>query len=138
MNSADPVSTVCKKFSHFSLKQLNYIATQLKLKLDSSNILCGEHLFSTKWVNVIFSCFVAKIMITLNCCHFAFYLSFVYFASIVDNIRPSLPTTKPTKWHVHPAKTDQPRHPPSLIRAFTVHMKKIWVLSYPLSTQRIL
>ena len=23
--------------------------------------------------------------------------------------------TKPTKWHVRPAKTDQPGHPPSLI-----------------------
>ena len=39
--------------------------------------------------------------------------------------------TKPIKWHVHPAKT-----PPSLIRAFTVRMKKPWVLSYPLSAQR--
>ena len=94
--------------------------------------------------------------------------------------------TKPTKWHVRPAKThfvgfvmrwfiyrmkshkillygisaitqsnqmvtntqnnkmacapskgsDQPGHPPSLIRVFAVRMKKAWVLSYPLSTQR--
>ena len=31
--------------------------------------------------------------------------------------------TKPTKWHVHPAKTqsDQPGHPPSLIRVLAVH-----------------
>ena len=36
---------------------------------------------------------------------------------------------KPTKWHVCPAKTDQ-------IRVFAGHMKKAWVLSYPLSTQR--
>ena len=28
---------------------------------------------------------------------------------------------------------DQPWHPPSLIRVFTVHMKKDWVLNYPLS-----
>ena len=28
--------------------------------------------------------------------------------------------------------SDQPRHPPSLIRVFAVHMKKAWVLSYPL------
>ena len=28
----------------------------------------------------------------------------------------------------------KPGHPPSLIRVFTVHMKKAWVLSYPLST----
>ena len=31
---------------------------------------------------------------------------------------------------------DQPGHPPSLIRVFAVHMKKAWVLSYPLSAQR--
>ena len=31
---------------------------------------------------------------------------------------------------------DQPGHPPSLIRVFVVRMKKPWVLSYPLSTQR--
>ena len=32
--------------------------------------------------------------------------------------------------------SDQPGHPPSLIRVFTVRMKKPWVLSYPLSAQR--
>ena len=37
-------------------------------------------------------------------------------------------TTKPTKWHVHPAKT--------WTRVFAVRMKKAWVLSYLLSTQR--
>ena len=31
---------------------------------------------------------------------------------------------------------DQPEHPPSLISVFAVHMKKAWVLSYPLSAQR--
>ena len=45
--------------------------------------------------------------------------------------------TKPTKWHVRPAKdSDQPGHPPSLIRVFAVRMKKTWVLSYLLSGQR--
>ena len=32
--------------------------------------------------------------------------------------------------------SDQPGHPPSLIRVYAVRMKKAWVLSYPLSTQR--
>ena len=32
--------------------------------------------------------------------------------------------------------SDQPRHPPSLIRVFVVHMKKHWVLIYPLSALR--
>ena len=31
--------------------------------------------------------------------------------------------------------SDQPGHPPSLIRVFAVRLKKHWVLSYPLSTQ---
>ena len=34
--------------------------------------------------------------------------------------------------------SDQPGHPPSLIRVFTVRRKKAWVLSYPLSAQRSL
>ena len=32
--------------------------------------------------------------------------------------------------------SEQSGHPPSLIRVFAVRMKKAWVLSYPLSTQR--
>ena len=32
--------------------------------------------------------------------------------------------------------SDQPGHPPSLIRVFAVRMKKAWFLSYPLSAQR--
>ena len=32
--------------------------------------------------------------------------------------------------------SDQPGHPPSLIRVFAVRMKKAWVLSHPLSAQR--
>ena len=32
--------------------------------------------------------------------------------------------------------SDQPGHPPSLIRVFAVRMKKAWVLSYSLSAQR--
>ena len=41
-----------------------------------------------------------------------------------------------TKWRVRPAKTEQPGHPPSLIRVFAARMEKAWVLSYPLSAQR--
>ena len=42
--------------------------------------------------------------------------------------------TKPTKWVC--ADSAQPGHPPNLIRVFAVRMKKPWVLSYLLSTQR--
>ena len=34
--------------------------------------------------------------------------------------------------------SDQPGHPPSLIKVFAVRMKKPWVLSYPMSAHRIL
>ena len=45
--------------------------------------------------------------------------------------------TKPTKWTCAPSEdSDQPGHPPSLIRVFAVRMKKAWALSYPLSVQR--
>ena len=46
--------------------------------------------------------------------------------------------TEPTKWKVRPAKTDQPGHLPSLIRVFAVRLKKVWVLGYLLSADRIL
>ena len=32
--------------------------------------------------------------------------------------------------------SDKPGHPPSLIRFFTVRMKKAWILGYPFSVQR--
>ena len=32
--------------------------------------------------------------------------------------------------------SDQPGHPPSLIRVFAIRIKKAWVFSYPLSAQR--
>ena len=38
----------------------------------------------------------------------------------------------------HSQDSNQPGHPPSLIGVFAVCMKKAWVLSYPLSAQRIL
>ena len=45
--------------------------------------------------------------------------------------------TKPTKWHVRPAKTQISLGiRPSLIRVFAVRLKKAWILSYPLSAQR--
>ena len=36
----------------------------------------------------------------------------------------------------HNENTDQPGHPPSLIRGFAAPVKKHWVLRYPLSAQR--
>ena len=44
--------------------------------------------------------------------------------------------TKPTMWCAPSEDSDQPGHPPSLIRVFAVRIKKAWVLSYALSAQR--
>ena len=47
------------------------------------------------------------------------------------------PNNKTNKMACAPSEdSDQPGYPPSLIRVFTVRMKKAWVLSYPLSAQR--
>ena len=47
------------------------------------------------------------------------------------------PHDKTNKMACAPSEdSDQPGHPPSLIRVFAVRMKKSWVLSYPLSAQR--
>ena len=55
----------------------------------------------------------------------------------LGSIKMSRLMTKPTKRNAAPSEdSDQPGHPPILIRVFTVRMKKAWVLIYPLSAQR--
>ena len=44
--------------------------------------------------------------------------------------------TKPTKWHVRPAKTQMSLVIRPVWSVFAVCMKKAWVLSYPLSAQQ--
>ena len=44
--------------------------------------------------------------------------------------------TKPTKWHVRPAKTEISLGIRPVWSVFAVRMKKAWILSYPLSTQQ--
>ena len=47
------------------------------------------------------------------------------------------PHDKTSKMICAPSKdSDQPGHPPSLTRVFAVHMKKHWVLSYPLRARQ--
>ena len=49
------------------------------------------------------------------------------------------PRDKTNKMACAPSEdSDQPGHPPSLIRVFAVRMKKAWVLSYSLSAQQTL
>ena len=52
----------------------------------------------------------------------------------VRNCRNELHRDKTNKMACAPSEDpDQPGHLPSLIRVFAVHLKKAWVLSYPLS-----
>ena len=47
------------------------------------------------------------------------------------------PRVKTNKMVCAPSEdSDQPGHPPNLIRVFAVRVKKDWVLSYPLSAQQ--
>ena len=58
------------------------------------------------------------------------------FTISLPDITNVLPHDKTNKMACAPSEdSDQPGHPPSLIREFIVSMKKAWVLSYPLSTQ---
>ena len=58
-------------------------------------------------------------------------------AENVSRIITEPPHDKTDKMICAPSEhSDQPGSPPSLIRVFAVHMKKAWVLSYPLSAQR--
>ena len=53
----------------------------------------------------------------------------------IENQHMSRLVTKTTKCATS-EDSDQPGHPPSLIRVFAIRMKKVWVLSYPMSAQR--
>ena len=54
-----------------------------------------------------------------------------YHSSYISKCEP--PHDKTNKMTASSEDSDQPGHPPSLIRVFTVRMKKPSVLSYPLS-----
>ena len=57
--------------------------------------------------------------------------------SVFDNSFKWAATWQNQQYECAPSKdSDQPGHPPSLIRVFAVRMKKSWVLSYPLSAHR--
>ena len=69
--------------------------------------------------------------------HFDFVIHFLYRISQYSGLRNEPPHDKTNKVACAPSEdSDQPGHPPSLIRVFAVHMKKAWILSYPLSTQQ--
>ena len=60
---------------------------------------------------------------------------------VFTKISVSIVIIRAASWHnkitcVPNEDSDQPEHPPSLIRFYAVRMKKAWVLNYPLSAQR--
>ena len=64
--------------------------------------------------------------------------SFCYFTSLASKKSTyEPPHDKTNKMACAPSEdSEQPGHPPSLIRIFAVRIKKAWVLSYPLSAQQ--
>ena len=70
-------------------------------------------------------CWCAGWSESLGPCHF------IGFSCVLAHLSRDM--TKPSKWHVCPANSDQPVHLPRLIRVFSVRLKEAWVLSYPLS-----
>ena len=60
-----------------------------------------------------------------------------FFWTVRENNKTEPPHDETNKMACAPSEdSDQPGHPPSRISVFAVHMKKAWVLSYPLSAQR--
>ena len=66
-------------------------------------------------------------------CFVVLRLKYTNFEAV---IKMSRDMTKPANECAPSEDSDQPGHPPSLIRVFAVRMKKTWVLIYPLSAQR--
>ena len=57
--------------------------------------------------------------------------------TFLDNFNTFQPHDKTNKVVCAPSEdSDQPGHPPCLIRIFAVRTKKAWILSYPMSAQR--
>ena len=69
----------------------------------------------------------------LKCCNYTeTWTVWLYYFVIIE---PPQDKTNKVSWSSS-EDSDQPGHPPSLIRVFAVRVKKAWVLSYPLSAQR--
>ena len=74
--------------------------------------------------------FIAPVTLFFSC----YSIVFLLFCGILIL---ELPHDKTNKVACAPSEdSDQPGHPPSLIRVFAVRMKKQWVISYPLSALR--
>ena len=97
------------------------------------------------WWKIVLSCFIVKYIQMLTVC-WPSQMKFVNLLKasfemivriIIIHIAFEPQHDKTNKAACAPSKdSDQPGHPYSLIRVFTVRMEKLWVLSIPLSTQQ--
>ena len=82
--------------------------------------------------------FVLNCFLTM-CIYFCSFLFLERWLSWLRNVSCAYLSrlmTKPTKWHVHPMKTQISLDIRAIWSVFVVRTKKAWVLSYPLSAQR--
>ena len=75
------------------------------------------------------------VYITRFCVAYITFILYVLKHKNYESFEP--PHDKTNKVACAPIEdSDQPGHPPSLIRVFAVPMKKTWVFSFPMSAQR--
>ena len=103
-----------------------------KISLDDQSSLCALWLANLQVPNAS-SCRQGR-LIRLSESSLA-YRSFCLYCAQAQ-IKVSCIMTKPTKWHVRPAKTQISLGVHPVWSVFAVRMKKAWVLSCPLSTHR--
>ena len=105
-------------------------ARMRRIAWDVAGRLCDKYYDLMSWLNyVLVGVFSGLLFLTLK-----------LKTSLVDlpwSFVNEPPQDKTNKTACAPSEdSDQPGHPPSLIRVFAFRMKKAWVLSYPLSAQR--
>ena len=160
-----PVKRICV-FEHSVMTNFNCACPAIQLGQGSGFLSQGSSWFTacmSEQRRFWRDCADAQARLNLRCSHRRLVpnsLDAVHFSSWTDSVNPSLVCSytvlfpsfhtysvsavlrteprhvKTNKMSVHPAKTDQPGHPPSLIRVFAVRLKNHWVLSYPFSAQR--
>ena len=125
-----------EQFSHFPYK---IVICHCWLFSQALKMICNIYWTSCIWNIHFFSVNFILWMALLKQCKYKIWISFFWHSSkfAQSASKNELPHDKTSKMACAPTEgSDQPGHPPSLIRVFAVCMKKAWVLSYPLSGQR--
>ena len=134
------------KFDHCPQFTLSFHLTKFSLSWafkKSSNVVLRKRKWS-KWKKF------RKLNFDLNRClgtcendlqyentHFSFTMkNLICFSNFLENAIWAATWQNQQNECAPSEDSDEPGHPPSLIRGFAVRIKKAWVLSYPLSAQR--